>query len=105
MDERWQAIIAVGEFVEHEPDAIWPFILRWGSHEDVYIRAAVATCLLEHMLERHFDSIFPRVEAAARSNVWFGKTTTQCWKFGQASDPSRAERFHRLCAEIRQRSG
>jgi len=105
VDTRWQAIIAVSEFVERDPDVIWPFVMRWGSHQDEDIRTAVATCLLEHMLERHFDHIFPLVEKAARSNVWFGKTTTRCWKFGQASDPRRAERFDRLCAEIRQRSG
>lgn len=103
VDPRWQAIITIGEFIEHEPDAIWTFVLRWGSQEDEDVRAAVATCLLEHMLEHHFDLIFPRVEAAARSNEWFGKTTTQCWKFGQAKDSASAERFDRLRSEIRKR--
>jgi len=103
-DPRWQAIIVIGEFVEKEPEAIWSFVLRWGSHEDEDLRAAVATLLLEHLLEYHFDIIFPRVEAAARCNKWFGKTTTQCWKFGQAKHPERAARFDALCAEIRQRN-
>jgi hypothetical protein len=102
-DPRWQAIIVIGEFVEKEPEAIWPFVLRWGSHEDEDLRAAVATLLLEHLLEYHFDLIFPRVELAARRNKWFGKTTTQCWKFGQAKDTQRAARFDELCGEIRQR--
>jgi len=100
-DARWQAIIVIGEFVEREPEAVWPFVLRWGLHRDEDLRTAIATCLLEHLLEYHFDLIFPRVEAAARSNVWFGNTTTQCWKFGQAKDPERAARFDRLCSEIR----
>jgi hypothetical protein len=100
-DARWQAIIVIGRFIEDEPEAVWPFVLRWGSHEDEDTRTAIATCLLEHLLEYHFDLIFPRVEAAARSNVWFAKTTAQCWKFGQAKDPERAERFDQLCAEIR----
>jgi hypothetical protein len=102
-DPRWQAIIVIGEFVKEEPEAIWPFVLRWGSHEDEDVRAAIATLLLEHLLEYHFDLIFPRVQVAARSNKWFGKTTTQCWKFGQAKDPQRAARFDDLCAEVRQR--
>ena len=42
-DPRWQTIIEVGNFVEHEPEAIWPFVLKWGSHEDDDVRAAVAT--------------------------------------------------------------
>jgi hypothetical protein len=104
-DARWQAIIVIGGFIEDEPEPIWPFVLRWGSHEDEDVRAAIATCLLEHLLEHHFDLIFPRVEAAARSNLWFGKTTAQCWKFGQAKDSERAGRFDRLCAEMRQRIG
>jgi hypothetical protein len=72
-DPRWQAIIEVAMFAEHEPEAIWPFVLKWGSHEDEDVRAAVAICLLEHLLEYHFDSIFPRVESGARSNAFLGK--------------------------------
>src|SRR5207253_10556311 len=29
-DPRWQAIIAVGEFVRTEPEAVWKFVERWG---------------------------------------------------------------------------
>ena len=100
-DPRWQAIIRVGDFVESEPEAIWPFVLKWGSHEDDDVRQAIATCLLEHLLEYHFDLLFPRVEEVARANSWFAKTTVQCWKFGEAEEPSRAARFERLCSEIR----
>lgn len=98
-DPRWQAIIEVGMFVEQEPEAIWPFVLKWGSHEDV--RAAIATCLLEDLLEYHFDLLFPRVETAAKSNIWFAKTMSQCWKFGEAKEPANAARFDRLVSEIR----
>jgi hypothetical protein len=104
-DARWQAVIVISKFIEYAPEAIWPFVLHWGSHEDEDVRAAIATCLLEHLLERHFDLLFPRIETAARSNVWFAKTTALCWKFGQSKDPARAERFDRLCAEIRRRRG
>src|ERR1700693_714600 len=100
-DARWQAVIEISNFAPQEPEAIWPFVLKWGAHEDEDVRAAIATCLLEHLLESHFDLLFPRVEAAARSNVWFAKTTVQCWKLGEAKEPTRAARFDRLCAEIR----
>jgi hypothetical protein len=102
LDPRWQAIIEIGHFAPQEPEAVWPFVLKWGSHEDEDLSAAIATCLLEHLLEYHFDLIFPRVEAAAKSNVWFARTTTQCGKFGEAEQPRRAEQFDRLCAEIRE---
>jgi hypothetical protein len=38
-DPRWQAIIEVAMFAEHEPEAIWPFVLKWGSHEEEDVRA------------------------------------------------------------------
>ena len=101
VDPRWQAVIAIGKFIEQEPEAIWPFVARWGSHPDEDLRTAIATCLLEHLLERHFDLIFPLMEAAARTNALFGETTAMCWKFGQAKDPERAQRLDKLRAEIR----
>ena len=100
-DPRWQAVIKVGYFVEEDPEAIWPFVLKWGSHPDEDVRSAIATCLLEHLLEYHFDLLFPRVEATAKSNIWFAETTRQCWKLGQAEEPENARRFDRLISEIR----
>ena len=88
-------------FAENEPEAIWPFVVKWGSHEDEDVRAAVATCLLEDLLQYHFDTIFPRVESAARSNASFGKTAALCWKFGQAKEPVNAQRFDGLIADLR----
>ncbi len=60
-DPRWQAIIRVGEFIETQPEAVWQFTHRWGKHAQRDLRSAVATCLLEHLLEHHFDLMFPRV--------------------------------------------
>jgi hypothetical protein len=103
-DARWQAIIEIGNFVRHEPEAIWPFVLRWGSHKDEDLRTAIATCLLEHLLEHHFDLLFPRVGTAARSNACFAKMLPLCGKFGQAQDTDRAARMDNLCSTIRKRS-
>jgi hypothetical protein len=68
IDPRWQAIIAVGECIEDDPEPIWPFVRRWGSTEDEDLRMAIATCLLEHLLEHHFDRFISRVEEAAHGN-------------------------------------
>lgn len=95
-DPRWQAIIAVGEFVKSDPDAVWRFTRRWGSHRNADLRTAIATCLLEHLLERHFDLVFPRVERLARTSKHFGDTVACCWKFGQAKRPRNAARLERL---------
>ena len=99
-DARWQALIAIGEYAQSDPAAIWPFALKWGSHEDEDLRAAVATVLLEHFLEYHFDLIFPKVEAAVRSNPSFAKTFKLCGQFGQAEEQSRAKRMARLKASL-----
>ena len=42
IDPRWQAIIAVGEFIETEQDAVWSFILQWSGHPDEDLRTAIA---------------------------------------------------------------
>lgn len=100
-DPRWQAIIAIGAFVKTEPEAVWPFIVRWGSSNDGDLRDAVATCLLEDLLEFHFERFFPRIEDAAHANAMLADTFSRCWKFGQAKDAGNAERFEALKAECR----
>ena len=98
-DPRWQAIIAIGEFIENEPDAVWDFVKRWGCHENEDLRMAIATCLIEHLLEFHFDLLFPRVERMARSNRRFADTLSSCWKFGQAEKNPNVERLDLLLKE------
>ena len=100
-DPRWQAIIAVGHFIQEEPDAIWSFILRWGNSSDEDLRTAVATCLLEHLLEYHFSRFFPQVEEAVRGNAVLADTFSRCWKLGQAKEEDNAKRFDGLQAECR----
>lgn len=110
-DPRWQAILRVAEYVESDPEAIWSFVRRWGTHAQADLRMAIATCLLEHLLEHHFDLIFPRVESAALRGVRFASTFESCWSFGQATEPTRAARMRdlqdrlKLAAARRRRRG
>ena len=99
-DPRWQAIIRIGEHVESDPEPIWAFIRRWASHPQEDLRNAVATCLLEHLLEYHFDAYFPQVEAEALASPLFANTFQKCWAFGQSEKPSTAERFGALRARL-----
>jgi hypothetical protein len=92
LDPRWQAIIAVEEFIETDPEEIWRFIQQWGRHEDEDLRSAIATCLLEHQ----FDEYFPRVEETVRADPLFADTFVRCWKLGEAKESANAERFDRL---------
>jgi len=100
-DPRWQAIIAIADFIQEEPDAIWSFILRWGSSVDEDLRTAIATCLLEHLLEHHFSHFFPQVEEAVRGNTLLADTFSKCWKVGLAKEEDNAKLFDRLQAECR----
>ena len=78
-DPRWQAIIALGRFIETEPAPIWSFIRRWGSYPDDDLSAAIATCLLEHLLEAHFATYLDEMEWHARDNPRFARTLSVCW--------------------------
>lgn len=99
-DPRWQAIIAVGEFIESDPAAVWAFIRRWGGHPQEDLRSAIATCLLEHLLEYHFAVYFPQVEQVALMDLLFGDTFQRCGQFGQALEPGNAERYTALAERL-----
>ncbi len=100
-DPRWQAIIEIGEFVETEPEVIWSFVLKWGKHSSQDLRAAIACCLLEHLLSYHFDLILPKARDAARSSARFADTLLMCWKMGQSEEPRNSRRLDRLRSELR----
>ena len=98
IDPRWLALIDVGDLIPHHPGDVWPFILRWGSHPDDDVRAAVAACLLEHLLEHHFEAYFPLVQQAVMDPL-FADTLSLCWKYGQAEIPANSARFDGLIRE------
>jgi hypothetical protein len=95
-DPRWQAIIAIGEYVESHPEEVWSFVARWGTNTEADLRDAVATCLLEHLLAHHFELIFPRVEELTKTDRMFADTFSRCWKFGQAESSENAKKIDRL---------
>jgi hypothetical protein len=95
-DPRWQAIIDVAEHIETDPEPIWAFALRWGSFADEDLQAAIATCVVEHLLEHHFDRFIGRVEEAVLADTRFAKTVALCWKFRQSETGARSGRFDRL---------
>jgi len=103
-DPRWQAIIKVSEFIPTAPEPIWRFIVRWGAHPDDDLRTAIATCLLEHFLGKHFEAYFALVEQRANENGLFADMFCGCWKYGQAEEPDNAVRFDALKRRLRERS-
>jgi len=102
-DPRWQAIIRVSEYIESDPEPVWEFIRCWGSHPQEDLQAAIATCLLEHLLEYHFTAYFPRVKQAVLADSTFASTFQLCSQFGQAEQAGNNERFVALREQLRQR--
>jgi hypothetical protein len=96
IDPRWQAIIKVGEYIQTEPKHVWLFISKWGSHPNEDIRSAVATCLLEHLLEYHFKEFFLLVKDACQKSKRFASTYNMCAQFGEAEHPESAKVFTEL---------
>jgi hypothetical protein len=101
VDPRWQAVIAVAEFIEDSPEPVWSFLERWGQHADEDLRQAIATCILEHLLEHHFDLVIPRVKRLARTSSAFAQTLAMCWRFGESNRPENAARLDRLLRHLR----
>jgi hypothetical protein len=99
---RWQAAVALGEFCVSDPEAGWPLVEKWGSSPNEETRTAIATCVLEHMLEHHFDPYISRCAKLVRAgNVEFADTFWRCWKIGQACEPANAIKFDRLERQAR----
>jgi hypothetical protein len=102
-DPRWQAIIRIGDYIQSDPEPVWQFVPQWGGHPDKDLRMAVATCLLEHLLEYHFAAYFSQVEQAALADPSFADTFQMCGQFGQAEESANAERFKSLDARLDER--
>jgi uncharacterized protein DUF6869 len=98
-------VSAVAEFIETEPEPVWSFARRWACSTDEDVRMAIATSVLEHLLEYHFDTFISRIEEAARIDRRFADTVSHCWKFGQTEDPAGSARFDRLKTSIREKTG
>src|SRR5574338_388335 len=77
-DPRWQAIIDVSEYLRSEPEHIWTFIEELRDTRDEDLRAALATCLLEHLIaaQPHYRA---RAEQLAVQSPEFRRILEMCW--------------------------
>jgi len=93
-DCRWQALIVVGEYVNTHPEVVWEVIREFGGHPDRDMRDAVATVLLEHLLEARPTIYFPRIRAELRIRDWrFADMASSVWVSGNPSITRRARRL------------
>jgi len=98
---RWQGAVELGEFLKDYPELVWSMVVKYGSKPNEDLRMAVATCLLEHLLEHHFKKYLPKVEKIILSgNRNFRDTFKHCWKYGQAQTPLNSLRWGRLLKNL-----
>ena len=104
VDSRWMAMLAIQDrFIVSHPEEIWVFVLRWAKHPMTDIRDAIACCLLEHLLEHHYDLLFPRIRAAAKRSTRFRDALRRCYWLGEAARPEHAKALDRLAGQKRPR--
>ena len=89
---RWGMLLLLGDhYAESHPKQLWPLVAKWGSVGNEDIRAGVACCILENILEYHFCRYFCVAKRLIeKGNRRFGLTLTYCWKLGQAAKPRNA---------------
>lgn len=102
-DPRWQAIMCVGDFIPSHPDEVWNFFVKWGQYPCDDLRCALACCLLEHLLEHHFDRIFVRLRRLVMADRQWDSFADGGWPHGQARLPVNQRRIARLVAFCRRR--
>lgn len=101
---RWQAIIAVGGFIGSDPIPVCDFALKWARRRGRDLGTAIHCCLIEHLLEHHFDLVFPRMRSVARESARVADLFIDLWEspflFGQATTPENRKRLRRLSSEL-----
>ena len=76
---RWQSLIIIGEYLDKYPDYIFKIIIKYGSSKDEDMRTAVATILLEHLLEKDFKKYFNLYKNLSTNNYYLLDTLSKCW--------------------------
>jgi len=105
-DCRWQAAILVGESIESNAEGVWEVICEFAESRDEDMRDAIATVLLEHLLEHHFDAFFGSLKLKIEAgSPMFADTLGRCWAFGEAESKWHQIEALLRAAETRKRNG
>jgi hypothetical protein len=90
-EDIWKGAAKLSEVVFGGPERIWNTVVKYGSQENEELQRAIALCVLEHILERHFDEYFPKIrQVFLAGNRHFRRTFLMCGKFGQACERSNS---------------
>jgi hypothetical protein len=59
---RHEALERIARFAEPYPEKVWPYILKYSSHPNHFLREAVATSVLDMLLFVHHAKYFPEIK-------------------------------------------
>jgi hypothetical protein len=102
-DPRWQALVRVGRHISDEPEVVWQLVDRWGGDTQEDLRDAIAQCLVEPLLETHFDDIFPLLGERAIADQLFADMLLRCQRYGQASEGKNARQLESLQRQLNEK--
>jgi hypothetical protein len=89
-DCRWQAAIVVGHFIPDRPDSVWRVIVRYGKSAEPDLAAALATALLEHLLDRHGSRYLRRLKPlVAAPGSPYRDLVRMTWRSGACNQARR----------------
>lgn len=95
--KRRKAAVDLAEHAENFPELVWPLVVKYGSSKDGNLRVAIATCVLDRVLQFHFDEYFPKAEELVlEGNPEFREALNCCWKYGLSEDELNASRWEKL---------
>jgi hypothetical protein len=60
--ERQEALERIARFAEPYPEEVWPYILKYGSHPNRFLREAVAASVLPSLLFVHHTKYFAEIK-------------------------------------------
>ena len=101
-DERavWQIAADSWDDATERPDDAWPHMIEALAVADDDSIGAIATCILEHILEHDF-SYFDRVEQEiATGNIKMRRAFLLCSRFGHSKLPESEQRWNKLVASL-----
>jgi hypothetical protein len=86
---RWQALIVLGEYIPSgiRNDDIWNIIENF-CDTDEDMQNALATILLEHLLEYDYDSTCQKLQSVTSEKIDFIRNLiSRCWSFSEYKLP------------------
>jgi hypothetical protein len=104
----WSACVVLSYFVDQHPLQLFSIIQSVAEVASDDQRTALAKCLLEHLMESHFDFVIDSITIEPNPSQRFALADilSRCWPYGEAENHSNWKKvetllsgYPRLCAD------